>query len=184
MDGTRLEEEGRMNLTTIPSPMPDDRPAAADPRRLSDDELVSFIVSHHHAFLREALPSLLPLAAKVARVHGDHDPRLRELQAGFGELFEMLELHLDQEALLREVIASKPELLRRELAGMREEHRNVLAALRHIRSLSDDYTPPAWACASYRRLLAGLGQLEDDVLRHVQLEADVLLPRLVPRAAP
>lgn len=155
-----------------------------DPRGLSTAELVSFIVSHHHAFLRGALPSLVPLAAKVARVHGDHDPRLRELQAEFGELFELLDLHLDQETLLREMIASRPELLRRELAAMREEHRNVSAALRRIRALCDDYTPPAWACASYRRLLAGLGKLEDDLLRHVHLEADVLLPRLVPCAAP
>ena len=127
---------------------------------------------------------LVPLAAKVARVHGDHDPRLRELQAEFVELREMLDLHLDQEeeTLFREVVADAPdpELLRRELAGMRAEHREVGAALRRIRALCDDYTPPPWACSSYRTLLVELRHLEDDVLRHVHLENDVLLPRFIP----
>ncbi len=159
-----------------------------DPRALSTAELVSFIVSRHHTFLRDALPFLVPLVAKVAGVHGDHDPRLRELQAEFVELREMLDLHLDEEeqTLFREVVADAPdpEHLRRELAGMREEHREVGAALRRIRALSDDYTPPPWACSSYRTLLVELRHLEDDLLRHVHLENDVLLPRFVPGRTP
>ncbi len=157
---------------------------ADDPRALSTAELVSFIVSRHHAYLRDALPFLVPLAAKVAGVHGDHDRRLRDLRAEFVELREALDLHLDQEeqTLFRELVADAPdpELLRRELTGMREEHREIGAALRRIRALCDDYTPPSWACTSYRTLLAQLRRFEDDLLRHVHLENDVLLPRFVP----
>ena len=152
-----------------------------DPRSLSTPELVAHIVSRHHAFLRSALPFLVPLAAKVARVHGDHDPRLRELQAEFVELRESLDIHLDQEeeVLFREVVADipDPDLLRRELSGMCEEHRVLDATLGRIRALCDGYTPPAWACSSYRTLLAELQRLEDDVLLHIGLENDVLLPR-------
>ena len=152
-----------------------------DPRSLSTPELVAHIVSRHHAFLRSALPFLVPLVAKVARVHGDHDPRLRELRAEFVELRESLDIHLDQEedVLFREVVADvrDPDLLRRELAGMRGEHRELVAALGRIRVLCDGYLPPAWACGSYRTLLVELQRLEDDVLLHVRLEDDVLLPR-------
>ncbi len=159
-----------------------------DPRALSTAELVSFIVSRHHTFLRDALPFLVPLVAKVAGVHGDHEPRLRKLQAEFFELRELLDLHLDQEeqTLFREVVteAPDPERLRSELAGIREEHREVGAALHRIRALSDDYTPPPWACTSYRRLLVELRHLEDDVLRHVHLENEVLFPRFIPGRRP
>ena len=176
-----------MDLTTTISRIVLDHPEC-DPRALSTVELVSFIVSRHHAFLRDALPFLVPLVAKVAGVHGDHDPRLRELQAEFVELREMLDLHLDQEeaTLFREVVADAPdaELLRRELAGMRDEHREVGALLRRIRALSDDYQPPTWACGSYRRLLTELRHLEDDILLHVHLENEVLLPRFSPGRAP
>ncbi|HUJ29216.1 MAG TPA: iron-sulfur cluster repair di-iron protein [Myxococcales bacterium] len=159
-------------------------PPAEDPRELSTAELVSFIVSRHHAYLRDALPFLVTLAAKVAAVHGDRDPLLRDLQAEFAELRETLELHLDQEeeTLFREVVAAEPDQaqLRRELTGMREEHREMGAALRRIRALSNDYTPPPWACTSYRTLLTELRHFEDDLRRHVHLENDVLLPRFTP----
>ena len=158
-------------------------PAAADdPRRLPTAELVAWIVSHHHVFLRDALPFLVPLAAKVAAVHGEHDSRLLEVQAKFFELRGQLDAHLDEEeeTFFREVVAPAPDLgqLREEAAEMREEHREIGAALGRIRELTDDYTPPDWACTSYRRLLSGLRLLEDDVLRHVHLENEVLLPRL------
>ena len=152
-----------------------------DPRSLSTPELVTYIVSRHHAFLRTALPFLVPLAAKVARVHGDHDPRLRDLQAEFLELRESLEDHLDQEeqVLFREVVADAPDpgLLGRELAGLREEHRALEEAFGRVRTLCDGYAPPSWACSSYRTLLAELQRLEEDVLLHFRLESDVLLPR-------
>ncbi len=155
--------------------------ARPDPRSLSTAELVAHIVESHHAYLRSALPFLVTLTAKVARVHGDHDPRLRELQAEFVELRESLDLHLDQEeeVLFREVVADRPDaaVLRRELEGMHVEHAQMFESLGHIRALCDGYTPPEWACNSYRRLLTELAALEKDVLQHVQLEDGVLLPR-------
>ncbi|MGZ6143441.1 MAG: hemerythrin domain-containing protein [Myxococcales bacterium] len=158
------------------------------PEQLPTPELVTFIVTHHHAFLRDALPYLVPLAAKVAHVHGDHDPRLRDLQAEFADLRETLDLHLEQEeaTLFREVAAPAPDgaVLRRELECMRAEHREVAGTLARIRALCDGYTPPAWACTSYRSLLAELRLLEEDLLRHIHLEDEVLAPRLAERSAP
>ena len=148
-----------------------------DPANLSTPELIDYIVSHHHAFLRGALPFLVPLAAKVANVHGDHDPRLRELQQEFVELRASLDLHLDdeEETLFREAVAARPDP--RQLDGMREEHEQMSRALGRIRALCDGYAPPAWACSSYRRLLAELKALEDDLVAHMRIEDEVLAPR-------
>lgn len=154
---------------------------ADDPRNLETGELVAHIVSRHHAYLRSALPFLVPLASKVARVHGDHDPRLRDLQAEFFELREALDAHLDQEeqVLFRQVTAEAPDraVLERELSDMLAGHFEIGVSLRRIRELTDDFAPPAWACTSYRTLLSELHALEQDVLWHVHIENNVLRPR-------
>ena len=102
-----------MDLTT-PASQPQ------DPRTLSTAELVSFIVSRHHAFLRESLPLLTPLATKVARVHGDHDPRLREVEASFAGLRELLFEHLEQQE------ESFFVALREKLKGIKQKLSSVL----------------------------------------------------------
>jgi iron-sulfur cluster repair protein YtfE (RIC family) len=58
----------------------------SDARAMSTPELISYIVSRHHAHLYAALPFLAPLAAKVARVHGDHNPKLLALRDALDDL--------------------------------------------------------------------------------------------------
>ena len=158
-------------------------PAEPDVRSLSTSELVAYIAARHHGVLRDALPFLVTLVAKVARVHGDHDPRLRELHAEFEELRETLDAHLDseEEVLFREAAADAPDaaLLRRELAEMRAEHHSLVGAFGRVRALCDSYVPPDWACTSYRSMLHELRTLEDELLRHVGIEEGVLLPRFL-----
>ena len=158
-------------------------PKAQDvaPREMDTPALVAFIVERHHAYLRVSLPHLVPLATKVAQVHGDHDPRLRELQAVFADLREAIDIHLEheEEELFREATAPAPDrdALSRKVPGMLVEHRELGAALQRIRDLADDFAPPRWACTSYRMLLTGLRALEDDLVAHIHLENYVLLPR-------
>lgn len=153
----------------------------ADPRALSNAALVAHIVARYHEPLRRALPFLVPLAAKVARVHGEHNPRLVALSAIVSELADALAPHIDDEeaTLFPAVAAARPDLgvIRDALAGMRDEHLAVGALLERMRAESEDYAVPAWGCTSYRTLFRELGQLESEVLRHVHLENHVLLPR-------
>ena len=165
----------------IPQASPADGPS---PASLSTAELVAHIVSRHHGYLRQALPYLAPLAAKVARVHGEHNPKLPALLAAFAELGAALEPHLDQEeqVLFPALLAAAPDaaLVRRELAAMREEHQAVGALLERMRGLADGFVTPEWGCNSYRVLMAELEALEGDILQHVHLENHVLMPRFVP----
>lgn len=154
---------------------------SGDPRAMSTAALVAHIVARHHEYLRKTLPFVQPLAAKVARVHGDHNPRLRELDAVVGELADALLPHLDEE---EEVLF--PMLMTRdrdearvagELTTMNDEHLAVGRLLERMRDAAENYALPEWACGSYRTLFAELSQLEGDVLRHVHLENHVLAPR-------
>jgi regulator of cell morphogenesis and NO signaling len=154
---------------------------STDPRAMSTAALVAHIVTRHHAYLRKTLPFVQPLAAKVARVHGDHNPRLRELQGIVDELTSALLPHLDAEEqvlfpmmMMRE---REEERLSRELWAMRDDHLAVGRLLERMRDATESYAVPEWACGSYRTLFAELAKLEDDVLRHVHVENHVLLPR-------
>lgn len=153
-----------------------------DPRTMVTLDLVAHVVERHHGTLRAALPFLGPLAAKVASVHGEHNPKLVELHEVFLDLRDTLEAHLDreEEALFQHLASPAPDSARieREIAAARREHFEVRAALCRIRELADDFTAPAWACSSYRKLLSELRALEDEALRHVLVENHVLFPRL------
>jgi regulator of cell morphogenesis and NO signaling len=157
-----------------------------DPRRLSNAALVEHILSRYHAPLRKTLPFVHTLAAKVARVHGEHNPRLVELDQIVSELADTLDAHIDdEEARLFPVVASaEPD---RGHAGdlletLRDEHRSVGELLGRMRTATEEYAIPDWACTSYRTLFRELEQLENDVLRHVHLENHVLLPRFAREA--
>lgn len=51
------------------------------------------------------------------------------------------------------------------------------ALLRSMRALTNDYTLPDDACASYQAFYRGLTDLEKDLHRHLHLENNILFPR-------
>jgi regulator of cell morphogenesis and NO signaling len=154
---------------------------AEDPRTMPTPALVAHIVSRHHAYLYDALPFLLRLAAKVARVHGEHNPKLPALHDAVALLATTLEAHAREEerSLFPAMLAPNEEavVVGLELDGVLEEHLRVAEMLRDVHDLADGFVAPEWACGSYRTLLAELAALELDTLRHVHLENHVLMPR-------
>ena len=148
--------------------------------QLGTAELIDHIVLTHHAFLRRVLPFVTPLAAKVARVHGEHNPRLVTLANLVTDLSTSLTAHLDDEeqALFPALRERRPECAAL-LSAMHEEHLVVAGLLEAIRYAAEEFTIPAWACASYRALFTELEALERDVFQHVHLENHVLRPRFL-----
>ncbi|HNN91708.1 MAG TPA: hemerythrin domain-containing protein [Pseudomonadota bacterium] len=67
--------------------------------------------------------------------------------------------------------------VQRQLQDMQEEHLGVAKLLDAIRTESQDFSLPEWACNSYRTLFSELGQVERDIFTHVHLENHVLVPR-------
>ncbi len=160
---------------------------AGDARDLSTTALIATIIANHHEYLRKILPFLVPLAAKVGNVHGDHDPKLKDLARVVKELSDAMIPHLDKEerTLFPALMTGKPDprIIKDELDAMVKEHLEVAALLELIHKATDDYTLPDWACNSYRTLFAELESMESDILRHVHLENHVLMPRFT-EAAP
>ena len=151
-----------------------------DPRSLSTLQLVSHIVDQHHAYLRKTFPLVELLAARVVEAHSERDARLAELHATLRALRSFLEPHLDHEEAVTFPLlirGGRDRRTREQLEVMRAEHVRVGDALRKIRTVSDRFVLPPWACATYAALMAELEAMERDTLEHVHLENNVLAPR-------
>ncbi|HMU40193.1 MAG TPA: DUF542 domain-containing protein [Pseudomonadota bacterium] len=152
-----------------------------DPRTLSTPRLIAHIIAQHHEYLRRVLPFAQGLAVKVARVHGDHNPRLSDLSSAVGTLTETLLAHLDhEEETLFPLLMGKnrdDRVVTGLLHEMQDEHLTVASILAEIRVASEDFSLPDWACNSYRTLFSELRKIELDIFTHVHLENHVLVPR-------
>lgn len=155
--------------------------SSADPRSMSTPALIGHIITKHHEYLRKSLPFVLTLSAKVSRVHGDHNPKLRELDEVVRKLGDALLPHLDDEeqSLFPALMSRSTDgsSVARQLEAMHQEHLEVGTLLERMRDATEDYRLPDWACNSYRTLFSELSTLEGDVLEHVHLENHVLRPR-------
>jgi regulator of cell morphogenesis and NO signaling len=155
---------------------------------LSLTELVDHIERVHHAYLHTELPRLEKMVTKVAAVHGEKEPRLMQIKDIFLALSAELATHLMKEEqilfpMIRQLEASDTlptfhcGTIANPVRRMEFEHDEAGEALRELRQLTDDYTPPAWACNTYRALLDALATFEQDMHQHIHKENNVLFPR-------
>ncbi len=148
--------------------------------------LIEHIVTVYHARLREELPRLAEMAGRVARVHGAKAPRLLDrLEAIVGELAADLGQHMlkEEEVLFPEIRAlasgTAPVMsvpLDSPILVMMREHDLAGELLAELRTITDGYTPPEWACVTSRARYTGLEELEREMHVHVHLENNVLFP--------
>jgi regulator of cell morphogenesis and NO signaling len=148
-------------------------------------ELCSHIVATHHAFLRRELPRLRDLLGKLARVHGDQKPELRDLLAVFEPFAADLSEHMaKEEQVLFPLITwiesgdvpTTPFVLQ-PIAVMESEHAVAGRALEEMRLLTGGYAVPADGCNTFRAAMAGMAELEADMHAHVHKENNILFPR-------
>jgi regulator of cell morphogenesis and NO signaling len=151
-------------------------------------ELVEHIVTVHHGYLRESLPRLAYLIAKVARVHGETHRELAELRLVYEAFQSELEQHMEKEECVLfplchdlESTRVRPEFhcgsVNRPIMVMMMEHEDAGDALARMRALTNDFTPPLDACNTYRAMLEGLAALEQDMHQHVHKENNIVFPR-------
>lgn len=147
--------------------------------------LCDHIVEAHHGYLRRELPLLGALVDKVAGVHGNAHPELRETCELYGAIAAELGRHMvDEEEMLfpacrrlEEEGESGLPSLAEAVGALESDHAVTGAALERIRQLNNDFRPPADACNSYRALLDRLETLERDLHRHIHEENNILFPR-------
>lgn len=160
----------------------------SDPAGMALDTLCDHIVERHHDYLRRELPRLVAMSDKVARVHGDKDARLEGVAETMRQLADELERHTIKEE--RVLFPAIRELARSEglpfmpfgtlanpIHAMESEHDEAGGGLERLAELTDDYTPPPWACNTYQALLDGLHDLQLDLHQHIHKENNILFPR-------
>jgi regulator of cell morphogenesis and NO signaling len=158
--------------------------------------LVAHIQRRYHEHLRQELPRLQGMVAKVVSRHGEHLPEvLLPLQQTFLALQQELLDHMHREdAVLFPLIVAletgqplpNPQAAKwigAPIAAMEAEHEQAGEALEAMRNLTGGYAPPEWACPTFRGLYFGLSQLEADMHVHVHLENHILFPRAAKLAA-
>ncbi len=156
-------------------------------RTLAD--LMAHIQRRYHVPLREELPRLSAMLAKVVERHGDRWPAvLLPLQETFERMRTALLAHMakEDEILFPAVTDLEtgspgarqgPEWLHAPVEMLTAEHEDAGQALARMRTLTGSYTPPPDACPTFRGLYYGLSELERDMQVHVHLENNVLFPR-------
>lgn len=158
------------------------------------DFLSDFIVNNHHKYVRDSLPMLLEYSAKVARVHGEAHPETIDIAHFFKNVAEELTSHMPKEEnilfpYIKEMVAAKKAgskvekpsfgTIQNPISMMEAEHIAAGDDLEKVNHLSDNYTPPASACNTYRVLYAKLAEFEKDLHQHIHLENNILFKKAI-----
>jgi regulator of cell morphogenesis and NO signaling len=155
---------------------------------LTLSEMCDSIESSHHAYLKEELPRMTQLVAKVLTVHGAQHAWLSQLAGAFHQLREELVPHMfKEEQILFPAIRAIEQSrsvpffpfgsVDNPIRMMEHEHDLAGQALKVMREASTDYTLPEGGCNTFLAMLDGLQELEFDLHQHIHKENNVLFPR-------
>lgn len=160
--------------------------------KLSD--LIDNIVHKHHDWLRQELPRLLQKAERVAAVHGHNHPETIEVLNVYREMKDELEEHMGKEegVLFPWIRGLENGTGKAPFPGMKmdqpincmvHDHDKTGNAFERLEELTNNYTPPADACNTFRVLYEGLRDIQEDTHRHVHKENSILFPRALDLAS-
>jgi len=142
--------------------------------------VIGHILSEYHEPLRIELNRLDGMLEKVTRVHGHVDEKRFE---ALGSVFTAFKAELlshmqkEEEILFPLIMQGRGQSCGMPIQVMEHEHQEAGNALEQLRELTDDYTPPEYACNTWRALWNGFEMLEKQMHRHIHLENNILFPR-------
>ena len=155
------------------------------------DLLADYIEKKHHRYVTTRIKEITPFLHKVSRVHGDRHPELKEVEKLFNESAGELTAHMQKEELvlfpyIRKMLAGSGRhvpapfgTVQNPIEMMKQEHDNEGERFRRIASLTNNYTPPADACNTYKVTFALLKEFEEDLHLHIHLENNILFPKAI-----
>lgn len=157
--------------------------------------LTEHIVKKHHAYTREQLALIDSLMAKVEQRHGSEHPEVFQLGKAIAVFGSELKHHAECEEAnlfpyiaalntseIRELPAPAKGDLNMPITRMMTDHDQTGEELKAIRKLTNQYTPPAEACPTWRALYRAVEELEADLHQHIHLENNILFPRALKQA--
>ena len=157
--------------------------------------LADYILNVHHTYVNNNLNLITEFAEKVARVHGEHSPETKDIAKLWEDVVLELTMHMKKEELLLFPYVknlerySKGELekfpssnfgsVKNPIRMMEHEHDLAGNLMKHIQALSNNFTPPDYACNTYRVLYAKLKEFQNDLFQHIHLENNILFPKAI-----
>ena len=158
-----------------------------DYRQMSSEALIKDIIETHHEYIRENKDMIKALLKKVVSVHGDNHPELQDIYDLYNESIAQLSLHMENEEvnlfprILKHINgdADGQNISSHDLIEqLKQEHSNEGDRFEHITVLSDNFTPPADACNTYKFVFNKLDEFQKDLHRHIHKENNILFPRV------
>lgn len=158
------------------------------------DLLADYIEKKHHRYVEEKMPVIKQYLKKISEVHGKHHPELLEIEKLFNASAGELAMHMKKEELMlfpfvRKMMSAQSEdikahpphfgTVQNPVQAMMHEHDTEGERFRQISELSNQYTPPADACNTYKVAFSLLKEFEDDLHLHIHLENNILFPKAV-----
>lgn len=156
------------------------------------DFLTDYIINNHHGYVTNSVTLIEHHLAKVVFAHSERHPELKEIESTFIELKNDLLEHMAKEERMlfpyikKLAFAEKNNIdmpvppfgsVDNPIKVMEAEHDNAGEFLSKLNALTNRYTPPADACATYRVLFGELKEFADDLHTHVHLENNILFPK-------
>ncbi|HWI75601.1 MAG TPA: hemerythrin domain-containing protein, partial [Sphingomicrobium sp.] len=143
-------------------------------------QLIDYILLCYHEKHRHQLPQLVEMARRVEQVHAAKP----DVPAGLADILQRalgeLEVHMKKEELMifpamRRSDGARP--LDGPTSMLREDHSDQVKMLEQITAITDDFTPPANACGTWRALYAGAAEFKENLIEHIHIENNILFPR-------
>jgi len=155
--------------------------AAEKGLNLAEPEIIDHILVRYHQRHREQLQELIVLADRVESVHGDREDCPMGVAAELRNVYEDLSNHMmkEEHVLFPMIKAGNYMMAQMPIRMMEMEHSEHGEHLEVLKSLTNNMTPPADACNTWRALYSGIQEFADDLMMHIHRENNILFPRVI-----
>ena len=158
------------------------------------DFLAQYIEQKHHKYVETQIPILKGYLKKIIAAHGNRHKELYDILDLFEGTASELTLHMKKEELMlfpqvrkmykshndgEEIVLPPFGSFENPIGAMMKEHTDEGERFRQIRALSNDYTPPADGCNTYKVTFKLLEEFEKDLHLHIHLENNILFPKAI-----
>lgn len=158
------------------------------------DLLADFVEKKHHRYVEAKIPEILPYLEKIVSVHGVRHSELSKVLELFKTSAGELSKHMKKEEIMlfpkiRKLVNATDNSgqvnfssIADSIRLMMDEHDDEGRRFDEIAELTNNYTPPADGCNTYKVTLAMLKEFEEDLHLHIHLENNILFPKSIKKA--
>ena len=170
------------------------KPVQINGSEMTVEQLVDYAESAHCKYLGENLEVIGAYLEKINNVHGAEHPELASILNLFDDYAEDLKNQLELEASLlfpkirvllslqKENSQPRPENsenISKDITQLLYGHEQASECFEKIAQLSNEFTPPAAACTTYRLAFSRLSAFKQNLYSYIHLKSRYLFPKAI-----